>query len=519
MSEAGLTEGRDLWPQNERLFGGIMRISISDDITRGFKPAEFKNVSELVMLTSKYKWSGSIFKNGHRKVDNFVSADVIAFDIDNVSGTPISIEKAKDLFSEYRNVILPTKSHRLEKAGVIADRYRIIIPFEKTITDPDEYYGAWREFYEKFPFIDKACKDPSRYWEPSTKLEFENWKSGKFARGIKIERNTASIPVIEGLKGNLLQSTYSFLLNGAPNGSWNNTLFQAALDFKSQGYSIDEARSILICAARRELGNDGELDFNDTTTIESAFAKETTHNKRGSINTFNFQKVGELLNINEKMNWMVDGLLTTGGLSIIAGAPKSGKSTIIRQLGKAIAQGGEFLGRKCKQGSVLYLALEEQRALLSEQLRQLGVTSEDPFFIHCGPVPDPNKAEALKRFAMNQQPMLIVIDTLVLFADGQDINNYNEMYKLLSFFRDLAREIGCHITFVHHQNKSENRGTQSIMGSSAIHGAVDCAMIFSALEGTRYVTTSQRGGLPFDKDPLVFNKETQSYSLGVKEGW
>jgi hypothetical protein len=496
-----------------------LKLSVSKDTTFNYKPIEVKDVDSIVQAITNNRWSCSVFKDGHRSAKNFISADSIAFDIDNVSGEQVSIEQARDLFSAYRHLILPTKSHRVDKHGKVADRYRVLIPFEKTVTDPDEFYGAWKSFYEQFNFLDKACKDVSRYWEPSTRLEYANWTNGKYAKGIKVEKHTAPVEINVGLHGTLTPATHSFIISGAVGGEWNHRLYTAALDMHSQGYTIEEAKNILVCAAREEIGNDGELDSKDIGTIESAYNAEPTHSKRGAINTFNFQRVGEILQSNETIDWMVDGLLTVGGLSIIAGAPKSGKSTIIRQLGKAVSQGSDFLGRKCKQGSVLYLALEEQRALLSDQLKALGVSDNDPFFIHCGPVPDPDKAQALRRFAIDQRPGLIVIDTLVLFAEGQDINNYNEMYKLLSFFRDLAREVGCHITFVHHQNKGDNRGTQSIMGSSAIHGAVDCAMMFTSFDGTRYVTTSQRGGLPFDKDPLVFDKDTQSYSLGVKEQW
>jgi hypothetical protein len=494
-----------------------MRISISKDDTFGFKTVDVNTVDEIVKAVTSSNWSCSVFKNGHRKLENFISADCIAFDIDN-KGTNINIELARDLFSQYKHLILPTQSHRINKTGQgVADRYRVIIPFEKTITDPDEYYGTWQKFYERFDFIDKACKDPSRYWKPSTGLFNARWNDGECAIGIKPTKKQETVQVVTGLRGTLTRKTLNFLINGAEAGTWNVNLFEAALDFKSQGYSLDEAMERLSIPCRMSLGNDGELDETDIESIKSAYNEDTRHDKRGPVKVFNFQRVGELINNNEKMEWLVDGLLSVGGMSIIAGAPKSGKSTIIRQLGKAIAQGTDFLGRKCKQGGVLYLALEEQRSLLSQQLRQLGVKSEDPFFIHCGPVFNPNKADALYDFAIEQRPALIVIDTLILFANGKDINNYNEMYEILSFFRELARDTGSHVTFVHHQNKSQAGGTNSIMGSSAIHGAVDNAMIFCNVNGVRKLTTSQRGGVPFENHPLEFDYETQTYILGVKD--
>lgn len=496
--------------------GDPMRISISKDNTYGFTPVEVNTVSELVKAVTNNKWSCSVFKDGHRNLKNFISADCIAFDIDN-EDSDVTIEQAQEIFGGYKNLILPTKSHRQLKNGAVKDRYRVIIPFDKTVTDPDEYRGAWLKLYEKFNFTDAQCKDPSRYWEPSTRLEYNNWNTGEPAIGVKIERSVTPVQVNTEIKGKLLTQTISFIFGGAKAGLWNESLHHAALDLRSQGYTIEEAYDLLAFPCRSSIGNEGQLDSNDIATIESAYKADVYHDKRGAVNAFDFQKVGDILKTSTHIDWLVDNLLTDGGMSIIAGAPKSGKSTIIRQLGKEIAQGGEFLGRKCKQGTVLYLALEEQKALLSQQLKQLGVKQDDPFFIHCGAVMSPDKHKDLSDFVLQQKPALVVIDTFILFAAGKDINNYNDMYEVLSYFRDLAREAGCHITFVHHQNKSDRQGTNSIMGSSAIHGAVDNAIVFCNVNGIRRVTTSQRGGIPFDNDPLEFDAKTQTYGLGRKE--
>jgi hypothetical protein len=47
------------------------------------------------------------------------------------------------------------------------------------------------------------------------------------------------------------------------------------------------------------------------------------------------------------------------GLAFVVGKPKSGKSTLVRQLILAVATGIQFLGFDTIQCSVLYLAIEE----------------------------------------------------------------------------------------------------------------------------------------------------------------
>jgi len=115
---------------------------------------------------------------------------------------------------------------------------------------------------------------------------------------------------------------------------------------------------------------------------------------------------------------------------------------------------------------------------------------------------------------------MMVIDTLMLLANVKDANNYNEMQDFLAKYRDLARQTGTHIVCVHHQNKapqgvsSAYRGAGSILGSSAIHGAMDCAMIFNKERQKRFLTTSQRGGKPFINQELLYDSDTGRYKVG-----
>jgi AAA domain len=491
-----------------------MKLSVSEHKAYGYKVVEVNSSEEIVNQTTKHKWSQGVFKDGHRNLENFVSADFIGLDIDNTGPEEITIKQAKELFEDYMHIIMPTKSHQKAKyeGGPIADRYRIILPFERTVTDPEEYYGTFHALYEKFPFLDKQCQDPCRYWEPSTSVANSHWYGKKITPTKLNRQRIAQAPVI-GMKGQLAYKTVSFLLAGAPPSMWNQQLHHAALDLRTNGYTESEAVEMLKVAAREDLGNYGYLDEKDLGTIASAYKGAIFHDQRGPAKAFEFKRVGDVTKNTKKIDWLVDGLLGYGGLSLIAGPPKSGKSTIIRQLSKSIAQGIPFLGRETKKGKVLYLALEEQESLLSEQLKQLGVTDDDDFFIHTGPIIADDRNAKLEAIVDQEKPSFVVIDTMVLFVGAQDMNNYNEMYKSLTFFRDLARKSGTHINFVHHSNKSDLGGTKSIMGSSAIHGSVDNALMFSNNNGRRTITTSQRGGRPFDSQKLQFIPETQTYVL------
>ena len=59
--------------------------------------------------------------------------------------------------------------------------------------------------------------------------------------------------------------------------------------------------------------------------------------------------------------WLVDHLLTRGGLSLVSGKPGAGKTTFARNMALSVAQGKPWLDRDVAQGHVVYLALEEQK--------------------------------------------------------------------------------------------------------------------------------------------------------------
>ena len=59
------------------------------------------------------------------------------------------------------------------------------------------------------------------------------------------------------------------------------------------------------------------------------------------------------------------------GLTVLAGAPKRGKSWLALALAIAVASGADFLGNRTQRGSVLYLDLESRQYRVQERLRKL----------------------------------------------------------------------------------------------------------------------------------------------------
>ena len=81
--------------------------------------------------------------------------------------------------------------------------------------------------------------------------------------------------------------------------------------------------------------------------------------------------------------WLVDGLFPADGDSAIAGKPKAGKSTLIRNLIACVIKSKPFLGRAVNipagKGKVLYIHLDrkDRPGRVVAELKHLGINSPD----------------------------------------------------------------------------------------------------------------------------------------------
>lgn len=239
---------------------------------------DFDGLKELI---TNDQWSQGVFEGGHRKKSNFLSADIIALDIDEDLG----IEEAKERFNKYQCIIAPSRNHqKIKNQGEpsekpACDRFRIVLFLEKRITDPEAFEATWRKLAEICPEADKAAKDASRFWFPSPDIYFENPVGEKVSVVEAIDK-TSSSAVPTGMNASQADTkklggdTLHFISFGAEPGVWNDTLFKAACDFREAGFSLDDAISKLEQPTRLD-GNKGSLDSADLNTIRSAYNRDS----------------------------------------------------------------------------------------------------------------------------------------------------------------------------------------------------------------------------------------------------
>ena len=125
------------------------------------------------------------------------------------------------------------------------------------------------------------------------------------------------------------------------------------------------------------------------------------------------------------LNFVVDTLLSQG-LHILAGSPKVGKSWLALWLAVTVAKGEQVWGMSVKQGTTLYLCLED--STLRIQNRLFEITEDAPANVHFSTNSDTlgkGLEEQLCAF-LTEHPdtVLVIIDTLQMIRGTGYDNTY-----------------------------------------------------------------------------------------------
>ena len=135
----------------------------------GFIPCNYKNIKELWNVVGSYTWSPAIFKDNYRLGKNFLFCDVLGLDFDG----GYTIEQAIEDFAGFKMLIGTTKSHMLPKNQEPAlPRFRLIIPWERRITDGSELEYNIKLVANTISHSDESCHERARQFYPCQNLHY-----------------------------------------------------------------------------------------------------------------------------------------------------------------------------------------------------------------------------------------------------------------------------------------------------------------------------------------------------------
>ena len=130
---------------------------------------------ELYKVTAQFEYSATYFRGGKRNNESAIAVGAIILDFDD--GT--LLDKAIDMFKDTKSLIVTTKSHQVDKKGLVTDRFRVILYIGISIIDM-EYYSKLMKVITRYYKSDIACTDPARYYSPNPNQLVYYSKSDKY---------------------------------------------------------------------------------------------------------------------------------------------------------------------------------------------------------------------------------------------------------------------------------------------------------------------------------------------------
>ncbi len=217
---------------------------------------------------------------------------------------------------------------------------------------------------------------------------------------------------------------------------------------------------------------------------------------------------GELLDTDfPPPQWIVPDLLVSG-LTILAGAPKLGKSWLALALGAAVGIGGAVLGRyRVEKRGALYLALEDPPRRLKDRLEKIGAVHDARLRLYTQWRRGAEGNKDLDAYLQeNPDAKLILIDTLAGFRGSpQGDDRYSEDYRAASSIKAIADKHDCAIVVIHHVRKMQAEDPMDLVsGSNGLNGAAD----------STWILTRARGGA--DASLFITGRDVEEQTLALR---
>ena len=139
-------------------------------------------------------------------------------------------------------------------------------------------------------------------------------------------------------------------------------------------------------------------------------------------------------NVFQGKSAVIENLLYIGAY-ILAGAPKIGKSFLVAQIAHHVSTGQDLWGYKTHQGTVLYLALEDDESRLQRRMfRMFGVEGTSSLhFATSAKMLGSGLDEQLEKFVReHSDTKLIIVDTLQKVREAvSDSYSYSSDYEVI----------------------------------------------------------------------------------------
>jgi RecA-family ATPase len=289
---------------------------------------------------------------------------------------------------------------------------------------------------------------------------------------------------------------------------WNEYLQQLSI----ADIQTFEEKEMTVPSEPIGVGSEQSLNKNTTTIIsEDAKNCKTSDSKNLKFSTISMKELYD--RIYTKNPPIIDGLLYTGTY-LFVGAPKLGKSFFMAQLAYHVSTGTPLWNYAVRQGTVLYLALEDDYCRLQDRLyRMFGVESTDKLHFTTSAEHLNNGLEEQIKDFLKEYPdtNLIIIDTLQKVREIEnEAYSYANDYEVITRLKKIADEYGFCLLLVHHTRKQQaNDKFDMISGTNGLLGAADGAFLLHKEKRTSQSAVLEISGRDQQDQKLTLNRNTE----------
>ncbi len=471
-------------------------------------------------------WSPTIFQGTRRVIAEATSTALFVVDVD----AGCSLAEAELIFQDYKHIIGTSRNHQKPKHGITCDRFRVVLFLDKPIVSDQEFKTAFADAQSRWPFIDPACKDISRFYYPCTEI------ISVAEEGLTFKPDTSKIKEPPGeplalnlpsdtsppstAKGSLSRSTLELLVFGEKVGSRHAALVKALKDMKEQQYSEAEALDII----ERTVANvDSDfVDKSSLATIKDIYSREVKYDPRviesGATAAPVYTAASELLNETfeyltnkdkvtgdptgiEGLDKMLGGGFREGELTVLMAQAKTGKNTLYHYLIHTMLKRGTKIGYASREldpaTEVIpnLLTIELKKNLWKEEIgdaiRVRSKTTLESWPLFFAPGYGYFSSTALREWISTLANLGVKhfwIDHFHYMLSDED---YSAVSKFIKEIKTLTKEFKVHINLIV-QPKNLMMGQQlsmdTLKGGSSINQALDNLLILERVKSEKYVS-------------------------------
>ena len=269
---------------------------------------------------------------------------------------------------------------------------------------------------------------------------------------------------------------------------------------------------------------DTEINYPDENSSENL--EEIYRQMRRMADPYYLHTVSmtELYQTSYKSRPPIIGGLLYGGAYILAGAPKIGKSFLVAQIAYHISTGKKLWDYDVHQGTVLYLALEDDyQRIQSRMFMMYGVEDSSNLYFATAANKIGNGLDEQLEFFINEHPdtKLIIIDTMQKIREvGGEAYSYASDYEIIGRLKQFADKHCICVLIVHHTRKQPAGDTfEMISGTTGLLGCADGSLLMQKKKRTALEATIDVVGRDQQDQILYLSKDpnTQIWNLDRTE--